>query len=34
LLIEATDRVMPMLRDGGQAPPDGLPAWVRGRLQA
>jgi hypothetical protein len=33
LLSKATDRVTPMLRDGGKAPPDGLPAWVRGRLR-
>jgi hypothetical protein len=34
LLSEATRRVTPMLRGGGQAPPNGLPAWVRRRLRA
>ena len=33
LLTEATQRVVPMLRDGGMAPPEGLPAWVFRRLR-
>jgi hypothetical protein len=34
LLAEATDRVAPLLRAGGETPPDGLPTWVRRRLRA
>ena len=33
LLTDATQRVAPMLRDAGLAPPDGLRAWVFRRLR-